>query len=613
LNGKMKRTKTIIFVSLFCVITLLFSACAPTVATSEHALEVKLIAPTTRVNQGHIFDVQLILSNPGVYNVHISRITLPKELMNGSRYIGSNPALTLARNQIGEGLVAMDLTIAPTGVERFTFRFEALQSGALSGSGVITTDEKNYPFVVRMEVAGVNPEGWQPGTSPLTTPTALDLIPWQSVVQIEAIVDIDGREMVGWSGSGTIISSDGLILTNAHMVLSDRFYQVKHLIVSLTVAEDAPPVRSYYASIVQADEALDIAVIKPHQDMNGNPLDYRLLNLPFVPLGDSDDLSLGELTNILGYPGIGSESITLTRGVVSGFAAEDPYGERAFIITSGIIAGGTSGGLVVNESGQLVAVPTAVGSGDLDDSTAECRPLMDTNRDGYIDDNDSCVPNLGFINSLRPVNLALDLIAAARAGEVAIAAGNVSGERLELPERVIFEDDFSDPNSGWSSFVDKDGETKYENGEFTIMVKQPMDLTWSDQEYLYDPIFIEADLRVVDASGDADFGFICGLQDHNHYYLLEISEDGYYAIWKQSGEKTIFLVDWTYSQAVAGGGPFKLSARCGRDQLVLALNGSVLASTWDAEYEPGGTGMVAGTFDIQGIKVAFDNLKLIIE
>jgi len=614
LKAKAKQTKVKVLASLMFAMQLLISACFPVLEKKvERVLEVELFVPTANVTQGRVFDLQLVLSNSGLYNVHVSRIVLPRDVLNRSRYIGSEPALTLVQNEAGEGLIEMDLTIAPTGTERFLFRFEAVESGTLSGSGLVRTDDKDYPFEVQFEVAGVNPQGWEPGTSPLITPTALSPIPWQAVVQIEATVEIEGQEMVGWTGSGTIISPDGLILTNAHVVLSDRFYQVKNLIVSLTIAQDAPPVQTYYASIVQADEALDIAVIKPYQDLRGNTLNYSLLILPFVPLGDSDQLNLGESINILGYPGIGGDTITLTRGEVSGFTSEAAYGNRAYIKTSGTIAGGNSGGLAVNTRGELIGVPTAIGSGNLNDAIVDCRALMDTNRDGYIDDNDTCVPTGGFINALRPINLAMDLITAARTGAVAITTGNAGHEDFKADGQVIFEDDFSDPNSGWNKIVETEGETNYENGEYIIKVKEPMFLVWSDQEYLYDPIILEADVRVVESVGDADYGFICGLVDNDHFYVLEISEDGYYTIWKQDGQDVQILVDWKYSQQVAGGGPFGLSARCGKDQLLLALDGKVLASTVDPDYRPGGVGMIAGTFDLPGFKVAFDNFRLLID
>jgi hypothetical protein len=70
-----------------------------------------------------------------------------------------------------------------------------------------------------------------------------------------------------------------------------------------------------------------------------------------------------------------------------------------------------------NADGELVAVPTALGSGAEEGGLADCRQLVDTNRDGVVDDMDTCVPLGGFINALRPVSLALPLIEAARQGE----------------------------------------------------------------------------------------------------------------------------------------------------------------------------------------------------
>lgn len=606
-----KRTWFYRFLLSLLAILLLVTACAGSGdPKNKRILTVELVQPQTQLSQGHSFELQLKLHNPGIYNVHVTRITLPKEVMNIGRYLGSIPPLTTNLNEQGDGLIEMDLTIAPTGLEVFTFRFEATQAGTFNGQGKVSTDTQDYSFDIQLSVGGVNPEGWEPGISPQLTPTALGAIPWQAVVQIEAIVNVDGHKQTGWTGSGTIISADGLILTNAHVVLSDRFYRVEDLIVSLTVADDAPPVRSYYASIVQADANLDIAIIKPYQDINGNNLNYSLLNLPFVPLGDSDELSLGESLVILGYPGIGGETITLTKGEVSGFTAESPYGNRAYIKTSATIAGGNSGGLAVNERGELVGVPTAVGSGDLDDDVVDCRALMDTNRDGYIDENDTCVPTGGFINALRPINLARELILAAQQGQVAIETGTIANESFNADGQVIFEDNFDDSESGWGNSSSKHGITNYEAGEYTITVRSPMYYAFSDQEFNYDRVVIEADVRVLNSVGDGDFGFVCGYRENGDLYMLEISEDGYYSIWKEINDEVVFLVDWTYSQDVVTSGPMRLSAQCGRDRLVLALNGKVLASVSDAEFQPGGVGMVAGTFEVPGIKVSFDNLKI---
>ena len=257
-------------------------------------------------------------------------------------------------------------------------------------------------------------------------------------------------------------------------------------------------------------------------------------------------------------------------------------------------------------------MPTQVGSGDLEGAIVDCRPLADTNRDGYVDDYDTCVPTGGFINALRPVNLATSIIQAAKAGQVAIQADTTMGETYQSTGKVIFEDDFSDPNSGWSTFESENGLTRYENGELVIHVLSTDYLVWSDVEYAYDNVSMEVDARVLNPVGDSDFGFICGEKDNDHFIVLEISEDGYYTIWKQNGEEYVSLVDWTYADTIAAGGPFKLSATCGTQGLVLAVNGLLLAEIQDATFVPGLVGLVGGTFGNTGFKVAFDNFQLLI-
>jgi S1-C subfamily serine protease len=229
------------------------------------------------------------------------------------------------------------------------------------------------------------------------------------VVQIFAL-DADDNPV--WSGSGTLISEDGLILTNGHVV-DDRFDEYDHLGVGVTESEDAAPDIKYKAEIQAVDYAIDLAVIRITRQLDGGAV---LENFPYVKIGDSNDVHLGDNIQVLGYPGIGGETITLTRGSVSGFTSERAVGERAWIKTDATISGGNSGGLAVNDDGELIGVPTIVGSG-ADTDTVDCRTLEDTNGDGVLDNQDTCVPVGGFINGIRPVNLAVDLISAAQNGE----------------------------------------------------------------------------------------------------------------------------------------------------------------------------------------------------
>jgi serine protease Do len=222
-----------------------------------------------------------------------------------------------------------------------------------------------------------------------------------AVVQIDAVKD--GSPV--WTGSGTIISEDGFILTNGHVV-DNRSDEYDELQIAITDRTDHAPEVKYVAEIQTVDYAIDLAVIKVTKTLEGAAVTETF---PFVNLGDSNAVDIGDPIKILGYPGIGGETITFTSGSVSGFTSEHSVGDRAWIKTDATIAGGNSGGLAVNATGQLIGVPSIAGSG-AEGSTVDCRFLEDTNGDGFIDSKDSCVPVGGFINGLRPVNLAHDLI-----------------------------------------------------------------------------------------------------------------------------------------------------------------------------------------------------------
>jgi len=606
---KLKLRHSLIFM---LIVMLIAGSCTAPAASVEGKLQVSAKHPQVGIQQGQVFDLELKLSNPDTVNATVQEIRFESNFFEWASYEGSIPPLSMETQANGDGVIKLAMTIAPTGVEDFVFRFRANKSGDVQGNWRVVSGSVITAIETTMKIAGTTPTGWEPGVSPEEEAPDLGAIPFQAVVLITAFVNDNGESVPRWSGSGTIISPDGLILTNNHVVSSTRYEEVVALLVSLTVAQDQLPVDSYYAHVVQADAALDLAVIKPAWDMEGNELDYSQLKLPFVPIGDSDTLDLGESLVILGYPGIGGGTITLTRGEVSGFTSEEPFGNRAFIKTSGTIAGGNSGGLAVDEEGQIVGIPTQVGYGEALLDIVDCRPVRDTNRDGYIDDNDDCVPTGGFINALRPINLARNMIDAAKRGEVTVSTGDSQNLVYQNTGDIIFEDDFANTDSGWLNTGDADGRRAYENGEYTIEVTSPMYWFWSDQYFAYDALMAEADVRVVKSVGDADYGFVCGMQGDEHFVALEISEDGYFTIWKQAGEEFSTLIDWTYSEQLAGSGPYRLAAQCSREKLMLAVDGVLLGEIQDPDFTPGSFGMIAGTFDNGGFKVAFDNLVIMI-
>ncbi len=608
---KNSKASSLRLASLFLMLLTVLGACKG--PSAEGRLEVSSEYPLGSIEQGRDFDIILTMRNVSSSNAHVKEIRLPADFMQNVEYKGSNPGLALTQNAKNEGIIKLDMTIAPGGEETILFRFNSMANGLIRGLGLVNTDVGGYQFEMQASLSGANPTGWQPQESPALLPDAepLGSIPYQAVVQIKALVEVDGEKKVAWTGSGTLISRDGLILTNAHVVLSDRFYQVKDLVVALTLSQDSPPVDTYHASIVQADARLDLAVIKVRSDMQDRPLDYASLNLPAVPLGDSDSLKLGDNITILGYPGIGGETITLTRGEVSGFTAEEPYGNRAYIKTTATIAGGNSGGLAVDSEGKLIGIPTKLGSGNEANDLVDCRPLFDTNRDGYIDEKDSCVPTGGFINALRPVRLSMELVQAAQAGQVAIQPDSVTPQAFEETGKLVFADDFSNPNSGWTDAAGNAGSAHYEQGGYLFKVEKANYWIWDSVNYAYDNVVINVDSRVLKSVGDGDYGIMCG-ENGQDFYGLEISEDGYFSIWQTIDGETVFLVDWTYSEVVATGTSHAMSAVCGSNGLTLAVDGVTLATVQAEDFKPGPVGLVAGTYDNAGLQVLFDNFEILL-
>lgn len=234
-----------------------------------------------------------------------------------------------------------------------------------------------------------------------------------SVVQIVAMREgFMGGMTSAWTGSGTIVHPQGIILTNCHVAnpraMGMSSPPADRLGIAITDSSDRPPALSYFAEVVVYNADLDLAVLRITHDVKGRPVSR--LQLPCVTLGDSDHLDLGDRISIFGYPGIGGETVTFTSGNVSGFSNEKGVSSaRAWIKTDATIAGGNSGGTAVNENGRLVGVPTQASAGS-GVTPVDARPVLDTNKDGRIDQRDTPMAIGGFINGLRPINLAIPLL-----------------------------------------------------------------------------------------------------------------------------------------------------------------------------------------------------------
>jgi len=147
------------------------------------------------------------------------------------------------------------------------------------------------------------------------------------------------------SGSGIIISEDGYILTNNHIVntsSNSTYYQVSDASkVTVYLYNDTTP---YEAKIVGKDAQTDLAVIKIDKS-----------NLPAATLGNSDNTKVGEFAMAVGNP-LGMQS-SITCGVISALNREitDDEGTLYKLIqTDAAINSGNSGGALVNSKGEVI-------------------------------------------------------------------------------------------------------------------------------------------------------------------------------------------------------------------------------------------------------------------
>jgi S1-C subfamily serine protease len=232
-----------------------------------------------------------------------------------------------------------------------------------SGASVAVSPPEAVPSDARMASIG------RPIAAPETPPAATaDLV--AGTVQIFMTATIGGQEQpFGW-GSGTILSEDGLILTNAHVAMPSApglgVYEAdptpavdpEDLVVAIVTSEDQPAVPTYRATVIAADGYLDAAVIRIDRDMDGRRISPASLDLPTVPIGSSDPLRVGDALTVVGFPGIGGNTVSLSSGRVSGFLGDDRIGARAWVKTDAVVSSGNSGGLAANDAGELIGVPT---------------------------------------------------------------------------------------------------------------------------------------------------------------------------------------------------------------------------------------------------------------
>ena len=175
----------------------------------------------------------------------------------------------------------------------------------------------------------------------------------KTIVQVQVgILNEDGDFLPNGGGSGVVISKDGLIMTNHHVI--DESNEVR------VIFEDG---RMYESEIIGSDKLTDVGLLK-----------ISATNLIPISIGNSDILSVGDLAVAIGHPLTLGAAPTVTSGVVSALARRLDVGSElmgsgvtlfGLIQTDAPITRGSSGGALINNNGELIGITTAIATADV--------------------------------------------------------------------------------------------------------------------------------------------------------------------------------------------------------------------------------------------------------
>lgn len=233
--------------------------------------------------------------------------------------------------------------------------------------------------------------------------------------------DGTGNAQIRLEGSGVVVSPEGIVVTNCHVVSDGgRFYPAIFFNLLDPAKPYAPPDRSrlYRTEVILKDVGLDLVLLRIIADGDGNPLPSSQ-TFKAVELADSRVLSFLDEIYMVGFPKAGGSTVTITRGQVSGKEELEDW-----IKTDAQVTHGNSGGAAVDKSGRLVGVPTKV--------RPDLQPV-DTDNDGFPDGT----VNFGSVGLVRPVELVAKMLTTLREGKTDVARDALADERLEVKGLVV--------------------------------------------------------------------------------------------------------------------------------------------------------------------------------
>lgn len=392
-------------------------------------------------------------------------------------------------------------------------------------------------------------------------------------------------EPQGW-GSGVLISSSGQVLTNYHVVDKNRRSdgRVAIWLPNTPKANRVDDFTLYWGMplAMASDPAADLALVQIELTAAGDPLPAAT-RFPALPLGDSDQLQTDDEIHVLGYPGLARGSLITTRGRIIGFQEED---QLPWLLTDAVISGGSSGGAVINQVGELVAIPTQT-----------------------VTDKESG-NTFGY---LRPVNLVLSLLPP---GETPTP----SAEKFE----ILCADDFTSNKNGWALGHEADADLIREDtivqGALYTVAEFHADLFgWLTVPHCTAQDFaLVVDVQVESAtSAESGVVFVLRSQEteetYDYYQVIYYLDNSYEINVRTQGEWQT-VQERTPSRAfdLGSGQSNQLAVVLIGEELTLYANGAKVATVSDDTLLTEGQIGLGVTGDPgDTVEVRFDNLEVI--
>jgi hypothetical protein len=215
---------------------------------------------------------------------------------------------------------------------------------------------------------------------------------------------------------------------------------------------------------------------------------------------------------------------------------------------------------------------------------------------------------------MKKVFLAIAVLVLVSMACSAVGGANLPGVPTTAPQNptseILYQDDFSDTNSGWPINVDTDKSASYSDGQYLLQSFPAKQDVWAHPGEFFSDVRVEVDATKSLGPDNNDFGVVCRFVDDDNFYFFIISSDGYQAIGKyQAGEFSYLSSDQMESTSGINPGASlnKVRADCIGSTLTLYANGQQLSSVTDTSFATGDVGLIVGTFEDPNVGILFDN------